>query len=271
MTHTSSVPSTSSLPPSARLRNYVLSLPVSAYIQPGDISRADFINKVLDVNASVQPLVFCERLGARENGSSFVFELPPAAGEGVAVALFTEMFDGAWSDMSDTGSRIGNIIKVLHQDTMWAAASLTELALLLIRDTIEGNDPFATANGPVSLNWAGPVWALAHVYQCLSPAEMEEVARRSAEAHDPEDLAMVASRTRGAEELKANLPHAEEVKDVLGAAIAEFIEDRVASNDIESKPLSQVLLQTPRSEWTVAARRIVATALAPALTGAAER
>lgn len=263
------MPTTVSLPPTARLREYALSLPVSAYVQPHDITRLEFINTALGVEASAQPLVWCERLGAQENGSSLVFDLPEAAGPGVAVAVFHELVDGVWEDMPDSGSRIGHLIKVLSKDTMWAADSMTELALTLIRDTIEGNDPFATSTGTVSLNWAGPVWALAHVYQCLSPAETAEVDRRSAEQHDPEDLAMVAERRRAADELKANLSHADEVMPVLSAAIAEFIEDRVTANDIEAKPLSQGLLQTPRTEWAQEARRIVAAALSPALTGSA--
>lgn len=271
MTHTFLVPLTPSLPPTARLREYVLSLPVSAFVQPRDITRLDFLNNALGVNATAQPMVWCERLGARENGNSLVFDLPEGAGPGVAVMIFHEMVDGAWDDLPDVGDRIGHLVKVVSKDTAWAAPSMTELALLLIRETIEGNDPFATATGTVSLNWAGPVWALSHVYGSLSPAEAAEVERRSAEKHDPEDLAMVTERRRGADELKANLPHADEVMDVLSGAIAEFIEDRVTSNDIEAKPLSQGLLQTPRTAWADEARRIVAAALAPALTGANAR
>lgn len=269
MTHTFSVATSPSLPPTARLREYALSLPVSAYVQPHDVTRLEFINNALGVVASAQPLVWCERLGAQENGASFVFDLPEAAGPGVAVAIFHELVDGAWDDLPDVGGRIGNIIKVLSKDTMWAAASMTELALNLIRDTIEGNDPFATSTGTVSLNWAGPVWALAHVYQCLSPEQVADVERRSAERFDGEDLAMVDDRRRAADELKANLSHADEVMPVLSAAIAEFIEDRVTANDIEAKPLSQGLLQTPRTDWAQEARRIVAAALSPALTGSA--
>lgn len=254
-----------------RLREYVVSLPVSAYIQPREITRLDFLNNALGVNATAEPLVFCERLGARENGSSILFDLPEPIGPGVAVLVFHENVDGAWAALPDVGSRLGHLVKIVNHDTMWAAASMVELALLLIREVIEGNDPFATAHAPVSLNWASPVWALAHVYGALSPDEVAEVDRRSAERHDPEDLAMATERRRGADELKANLPHADEVMEVLSAAIAEFIEDRVTSNEIEAKPLSQGLLQTPRAAWNDEARRIVASALAPAMTGASAR
>lgn len=257
----------SSLPPTARLREYILSLPVSAFVQPREITRLDFLNNSLGVDANASPLVWCERLGAQENGHSFVFEFPEEAGPGFAVILFHEVADGAWDDLPEVGTRIGNLVKVSSKDTMWAASTPMELALVLIRDTIEGNDPFATSTGTVSLNWAGPVWALAHVYQTLSPAEVAEVERRSAEQHEPEELVMVHDRRRAADELAANLSHAGEVMEVLSGAIAEFIEDRVTSNDIEAKPLSQGLLQTPRAEWHEQARRIVAAALAPALAG----
>ena len=115
------------------------------------------------------------------------------------------------------------------------------------------------------MNWADPVWALAHVRQLLSDEEQQDVDARLVDRHSDADLTMVADRTRAANVLKANLAHAKDVLPFLSDAIATYIEERVNSNDIEDKPLSQSLLQTPRDDWENEVHRIVGTAFTSAL------
>lgn len=240
-----------------------MSLPVSAYLQPSDISQLDFMRALFGAQITEEPLVYCERLGARHNGSTFAIVFPADAGEGVAVISHNMMAVPTWSDLDEVGVRIGALWKVMASENYWAAASFPDLVVALTGEVIDGNDPFATSTGPVSLNWADPVWALAHARQMLTPEETEQVEATLARRHEAEDLAMVADRTRAAQVLKANLTHVDDVLPFLRSAIATFIEDRVTSTGVEDKPLSQGLLQIPRDEWEDEVHRIVASALTP--------
>ena len=248
------------------MRQHALSLPVAAYAQPRGTAALDFMRAAFGVEVSEEPLVFCERLGARFNGSSFAMTLPLDEGDMVAVFVHNHMTHPAWDTLDEVGQRIGVLYNIFTSEDMWAAPTFSELAILLTDEVIEGNDPFATGTGTVSLNWADPVWALAHVQRMLSNEEAQDVDARLATRHSAEDLAMVADRTRAANVLKAKLPHAKDVLPFLSAAIAPYIEVRVNSNDIEDKPLSQSLLQTPRDDWENEVHRIVGTAFTSALT-----
>lgn len=257
------------LSPTARLREYALALPVTAYIHPRETSSLNVMRAVFGSDVTEESLVYCERLGARRNGSTFTFTFPEGAGPGAAVMLHNDMVQPAWEGLHEVGQRIGAVYSVLTSENFWAAPSFVELAVALTDEVIEGNDPFTTGTGTgtgtVSLNWADPVWALAHVLHSLSPDEADEVERVSAQRHSGEDLNMVAERTRAADVLKANLLHVDEVLPLISGAIAQYIEERVTSDKIQDKPLSQGLLQTPRTEWGNEVHRIVARALAPTM------
>jgi hypothetical protein len=251
---------------SARVRQHALSLPVSAYVQPRDIASLDYMQATFGVEVSEEPLVFCERLGARSNGSSFAMTLPLPEGDTATVFSYNFMTHPAWDTLDEVGQRIGVLYNIFTSEDLWAAPTFSDLAILLTDEVIEGNDPFATGTGTVSLNWADPVWALAHVRQLLSDEEQQDVDARLVDRHSDADLTMVADRTRAANVLKANLAHAADVLPFLSDAIATYIEERVNSNDIEDKPLSQSLLQTPRDDWENEVHRIVGTAFTSALT-----
>lgn len=247
------------------MRQHALSLPLSAYAQARGASRVEYLQGAFGVEVSEEPLVFCERLNARYNGSSFAMSLPLEDGEVVAVFVYNEMIHPSWDTLNEVGHRLGVIYNIFTSEDLWAAPTWADLVTTLTDEVIDGNDPFATSTGTVSLNWADPVWALAHARSMMTEEENRALDVVLAERYAAADLTMVADRTRAAKVLQANLSHASDVLPIISEAIASYIEERVESNGIEDKPLSQSLLQTPREEWADEVHRIVSAALSPAL------
>lgn len=240
------------------LRAYLLALPFNAYQQPSEVQVGDYLAQLTGTHVMTRPWVFCEDLGAWENGATMVFPLPATVGSGWGVVCDSNPFDsetsGVWTGVLSVGSRADRVLDN-WMGTRRCAPTLPLLALHLSDDLLQHEAEFLTLGD--SLNYIPCVWMLAHVMSLLPADEAGSTRALVGLRHGAAAVARLWTLVEYAATLIENLAHVNEVKDVLRQAVLRVSGQTVNAAQVEAMRLSEPLLQTPYCDWVAVATGLV--------------
>lgn len=229
--------------PSARLREYLDGLPLARFRQASDLSPSAYLSSLTGTQVSERPWVFCANLGAWAQGTTYMFDLPAAVGDGVAATYDNHE---ASVVVSGLGTRIDRTLGWTAE--VRAAATPSDLALVLAAEVVGALEVEFVVSGD-SLNSRPLACVLAHVLSTLSASERDAVQMLIALRYPVEVVAKIATLVTAADALVVNLPRSREVEQVLSDALYQASGRRLKGAEIERLRLSEALMGTPHDEW----------------------
>lgn len=210
---------------------------------------------------SVQPHVYCEDLGAWQNGNTALVVLPAEVGGGVAGLFFDEYREARrWHEMG-LGRRIEAVLSLtrearVHESIPALALALADRVADTLADVPEEDVVAVTLNG-----W-GEVWLLRH---CLEVLEDDDKAALLTVLALRPGWDCVRAVVERAGRLVANLPFDDDIEDVVREAVVRHNGVSLNGRQIERLGVGEEMLGAPREDWAQVADRLVALRYADGL------
>lgn len=235
--------------------------PVAAFDVPPNGAQVDEVDggsgadlpALFGSGTTVRAHVYCEDLGAWQNGNTALVTLPPELGGGVAGLFFDEYRNQRrWHEMG-LGRRVEAVLRLARN--AYAHESVPALALALadrVADTLAGSPEEDVA--AVSLNGWAEVWLLRHCVDVLNAEDQAALLTVLALRPGWDCVRAVYER---AGRLLANLPYDDDVEQVVREAVVRHNGVTLNGRQIERLSVGEAMLGSPREEWAAVADRLV--------------
>lgn len=210
---------------------------------------------------TVRPHVYCEDLGAWQNGNTALVALPEEIGGGVAGLFFDEYkSERRWHEMG-LGRRIEMTLRLARKARVHDSIPALALTLAARVAKVLADAP-AEDVAAVSLNGWAEVWLLRHCVDVLDAEDRAALLTVLALRPGWDNVRAVFER---AGRLVANLPFDDDIEQVVREAVIRHNGVTLNGRQIERLSVGEVMLGAPREEWPQVADALVALRYADGL------
>lgn len=219
------------------------------------------LRALFGADTTVRPHVYCEDLGAWQNGNTALVVLPAEVGGGVAGLFFDEHRNQRrWHEMG-LGRRIETTLRLVQKARVHESVPALALALAdRVADTLAGMPEEDVA--AVSLNGWAEVWLLRH---CVGVLESDDQAALLTVLALRPAWDVVQAVYERAGRLVDNLPFDDDIEQVVCEAVVRHNGLSLNGRQIERLCVGEEMLGSPREEWQQVADRLVALRYADGL------